>query len=78
MRETLRLGPPASFRATAPWEDTTLKGKYPLAKDSTISCAIYIIHRDTKVWGEDVSTLFQLEYNFIHEYRPRHSAPSAC
>ena len=55
MRETLRLGPPAPLRGAAPWEDTTLKGKYPLAKDSAILCAIYIIHRDPKVWGEDVS-----------------------
>nr|BAL05197.1 cytochrome P450 [Phanerodontia chrysosporium] len=53
MRETLRLGPPAPARGTAPFEDALLKGKYPVAKDGRIYCGIYMVHRDPKVWGED-------------------------
>ena len=57
MREALRLSPPASARGTSPYEDTTLGGgKYAVPKDTTILCSIYNVHRDTKVWGEDVRT----------------------
>lgn len=58
MRESLRLGTPASFREVAPFEDTTLGGgKYAVKKDTTILCALYTTHRDPKVWGEDVCAL---------------------
>ncbi|EKM50238.1 uncharacterized protein PHACADRAFT_153718 [Phanerochaete carnosa HHB-10118-sp] len=53
MRESLRLGPPAPMRGTAPSEDTLLGGKYAVKKDDNIYCGIYMIHRDPKVWGED-------------------------
>ncbi|EKM50262.1 uncharacterized protein PHACADRAFT_213993 [Phanerochaete carnosa HHB-10118-sp] len=54
LREALRLGPPASGRGTAPYEDITLSGgKYAVEKDTLILCSVYNVHRDTKVWGED-------------------------
>ncbi|GJE90389.1 bifunctional P-450/NADPH-P450 reductase [Phanerochaete sordida] len=54
MRESLRLGPPASARGASPYEDTVIGGgKYALEKDVTIVCSVYNVHRDTKVWGED-------------------------
>ena len=59
MRETLRLAPSAPVRAVTPLEDTTLGGgKYAVEKDVSITCGIYMIHRDPKVWGEDVSQVY--------------------
>lgn len=55
MRETLRLAPSAPMRSVASLEDTTLKdGKYAIKKGQTVLMNMYMIHRDTKVWGEDV------------------------
>ena len=56
MRETLRLAPSAPVRSVTPLEDSILGGgKYVVEKDIPITCGIYMIHRDPKVWGEDVS-----------------------
>ncbi|KAH9932779.1 bifunctional P-450/NADPH-P450 reductase [Epithele typhae] len=60
MRESLRLGPPASLRTTSPKEETILGGKYTLGKGATINCNIYAIHRDPAVWGDDAE-LFRPE-----------------
>lgn len=81
MRETLRLAPSAPFRSATPLEDTTLAdGKYAVEADTTIVCGIYMIHRDRKLWGDDVgrlrSILEFLELNCC--VRPSNSAPSAC
>ena len=54
MRESLRLGPPPPLRRVAPTEDTVIGGKYKVEKDVAINCSIYNIHRDPKVWGDDV------------------------
>ncbi|KIP01419.1 hypothetical protein PHLGIDRAFT_32544 [Phlebiopsis gigantea 11061_1 CR5-6] len=54
MRESLRLGPPATIRTTSPYEDTIIGGgKYALEKGVRVMCNIYMVHRDTKVWDED-------------------------
>ncbi|KAJ3555497.1 hypothetical protein NM688_g2547 [Phlebia brevispora] len=53
MRETLRLSPTAPLRAVTPYEDTVLAGKYPVEKDTTVVCGIYMAHRHPKVWGDD-------------------------
>ncbi len=56
MRESLRLGPTASSRTAAPIEDTTLGGgKYFVKAGSSLTIQTYVMHRDPKVWGEDVS-----------------------
>ena len=55
MRETLRLAPSAPMRAVTSLEETTLKnGTYAISKDQTVLMNNFIIHRDPKVWGEDV------------------------
>ncbi|PSR72168.1 hypothetical protein PHLCEN_2v11960 [Hermanssonia centrifuga] len=53
LRETLRLAPTAPLRSITPLEDTIVGGKYAVAKDTTITCEIFMAHRDPKVWGED-------------------------
>ena len=56
MRESLRLGPTASSRTAAPFEDTTLGGgKYFIKAGTSLTIQAYVMHRDPKVWGEDVS-----------------------
>ena len=60
MRESMRLGPPASLRTVTPLEDTIIGGKYKVEKDVAINCNIYATHRDPKVWGEDVGRLKEL------------------
>ena len=43
------------MRAVTSLEETTLKnGTYAIAKDQTVLMNNFIIHRDPKVWGEDV------------------------
>ena len=54
MRETLRLSPTAPNRTVTPLEDTTLKGKFPVKKGDRIFMNSYTMHRDPKVWGDDV------------------------
>ncbi|KAK0195936.1 fatty acid hydroxylase [Armillaria mellea] len=54
MRESLRLGPTASSRTAAPFEDTTLGGgKYFIKAGTSLTIQAYMMHRDPKVWGED-------------------------
>ncbi|CDO72209.1 hypothetical protein BN946_scf184970.g61 [Trametes cinnabarina] len=53
MRETLRLSPTAPARTVAPFEDTVIGGKYPIAKGESIIVNTYSCQRDRKVWGED-------------------------
>ena len=56
MREALRLAPTAPLRNATSLEDTTLAGgKYAVEAGNVITCGIYMIHRDPKVWGDDVN-----------------------
>jgi cytochrome P450/NADPH-cytochrome P450 reductase len=67
LRETLRLAPPAAARVVAPIEDTTLGGgKYSVKAGDNIVCQIYIMHRDTAVWGEDVCLLISQRFIYRH------------
>lgn len=62
MREALRLAPPAPARGITALQDTTLKnGTYAVAKDELILLDVYNCHRDPKLWGEDVSSLYGRE-----------------
>lgn len=54
MRETLRLTPTAPARTVAPFEDTTIGGKYLIHKGESIIVNTYDCQRDKKVWGQDV------------------------
>ncbi len=56
MREALRLAPTAPLRSIAALEDTIIGGEYAVEADATITCGIFMCHRDPNVWGEDVRT----------------------
>lgn len=57
LREALRLRAPASMRTAKPFEDTVIGGgKYFIDKDTTIVINTWDVHRDPKVWGDDVSS----------------------
>ena len=59
MRETLRLAPSGPFRFATPLENTTLAGgKYAVRAGDTIMCGVYQVHRDPKVWGDDVRSIY--------------------
>ena len=55
MREGLRLGTTAPARTVSPAEDTIIGGKYEVKKGDNIIIVTYNVHRDPKVWGEDVN-----------------------
>ena len=54
MREGLRLGPTAPGRTVGAAEDTVIGGKYAVEKGTPVFISTYTMHRDPKVWGEDV------------------------
>ncbi len=54
LSESLRLWPTApafSLRAKA---DTSLAGRYPMARGEAVNVLIPMLHRDTDAWGDDV------------------------
>ena len=80
MRESLRLGPPATIRTTSPYEDTVIGGgKYALEKNVRVMCNVYMVHRDPKVWGEDVRVVrVVLSRSLTQVCRLRSSGLSGC
>jgi cytochrome P450/NADPH-cytochrome P450 reductase len=57
IREAMRLFPPATGRGVVPLEDTTLLGgKYAVKKGDVLRINTLAAQRDSKVFGEDVST----------------------
>jgi len=54
LMETLRIWPTAPAFALKPYEDTLLAGRYALRKWDTVMVLVPMLHRDTKVWGNDV------------------------
>ena len=58
MRESLRLGTTLPARMVEALEDTeVLDGRHTLKKGEVILCGNFIVHRDPKTWGDDVSRL---------------------
>jgi cytochrome P450 len=58
LRETLRLTSPITARGAGPIEDTVLRDGdkvYEVKKGSVIIVSYFSVHRDTAIWGEDVS-----------------------
>jgi cytochrome P450 / NADPH-cytochrome P450 reductase len=54
----MRLFPPATRRTVCPIEDTTLSGgKFAVKAGTPCTPVAIVAHRDTSVWGEDVSIL---------------------
>lgn len=64
LMESLRVWPTASAFTVRPLEDTVLAGKYPLTTDDTVLVLEPMLHRDPKVWGDDVEA-----------FRPERFAP---
>ncbi|MCU1533154.1 MAG: cytochrome, partial [Arthrobacter sp.] len=56
LKETLRLWPTAPAFTVAPFEDTTLGGRYEVSAGQTIMVLIPQLHRDRAAWGEDAGT----------------------
>ena len=54
LKETLRLWPTAPAFALNSLEDTVIGGKYKIKTDDAITVLIPTLHRDTKVWGNNV------------------------
>ncbi|CAI3796964.1 bifunctional cytochrome P450/NADPH--P450 reductase [Pseudarthrobacter sp. MM222] len=53
LKETLRLWPTAPGFNAAPFEDTTLDGRYQVSAGQPILVLIPLLHRDKAAWGED-------------------------
>ncbi|WP_211878993.1 bifunctional cytochrome P450/NADPH--P450 reductase [Pseudarthrobacter albicanus] len=53
LKETLRLWPTAPAFNVAPYEDTTLGGRYEVRAGQPILVLIPQLHRDRSAWGED-------------------------
>ena len=66
LMETLRIWPTAPAFALRPLVDTVIAGKYAVSKRDTLMVLIPMLHRDPKVWGDDVEA-----------FRPERFAPEA-
>jgi cytochrome P450/NADPH-cytochrome P450 reductase len=66
LMETLRIWPTAPAFALRPLADTVVAGKYAVTKRDTLMVLIPMLHRDPKVWGDDVEA-----------FRPERFAPEA-
>ncbi|MBX9943803.1 MAG: cytochrome P450 [Reyranella sp.] len=64
LMESLRIWPTASVFSVSPHKDTVLAGKYPLSTSDTVLVLEPMLHRDPKVWGDDVEA-----------FRPERFAP---
>ncbi len=64
LMESLRVWPTAAVFSVKPLKDTVLAGKYPLTTDDTVMILEPMLHRDPKVWGDDVEA-----------FRPERFAP---
>ena len=53
LKETLRLWPTAPAFNVAPFQDTTLGGRYEVAAGQPIMVLLPRLHRDKAAWGED-------------------------
>lgn len=53
LKETLRLWPTAPGFNVAPFEDTTLGGRYEVPAGQPILVLLPLLHRDKAAWGED-------------------------
>lgn len=72
LNEALRLWPTAPSFSLYAKEDTVIGGKYPIAKNQSVSVLLPKLHRDQAVWGEDAEE-FKPE-RFMHpETIPQHA-----
>jgi cytochrome P450 / NADPH-cytochrome P450 reductase len=64
LNEVLRLWPTARAFTRAPYEDTTLGGRYRVAKGTPLIVLTPMLHRDQVIWGPDAE-----------QYDPGHFSP---
>lgn len=83
LNESLRLWPTAPAFSLYAKEDTVIGGKYPIAKDDTVTVLIPQLHRDKEVWGQDVEDFrperFENESEIPHHaFKPFGNGQRAC
>lgn len=84
LKETLRLWPTAPAFNVAPFEDTVLGGRYPVAADQVVSVAIPALHRDPAVWQDpevfDIDRFLPENERALHPhgYKPFGNGQRAC
>lgn len=69
LMESLRLWPTAPAFALKAREATTLAGKYAVVPDDVLMVLIPMLHRDPKVWGNDVETFLPERFDREAEAR---------
>ncbi|RPK15023.1 bifunctional cytochrome P450/NADPH--P450 reductase [Priestia endophytica] len=83
LNEALRLWPTAPAFSLYAKEDIMLGGKYPIEKNQSVSVLLGNLHRDKRVWGENVEEFrperFQDEKKIPHHaYKPFGNGQRAC
>ncbi|MCM3782736.1 bifunctional cytochrome P450/NADPH--P450 reductase [Neobacillus mesonae] len=83
LNEALRLWPTAPAFSLYAKEDTYIGGKYPMKKGDSVTVLIPKLHRDKRVWGEDVEEFnperFEDPSKVPHDaYKPFGNGQRAC
>jgi cytochrome P450/NADPH-cytochrome P450 reductase len=83
LNEALRLWPTAPAFSLFAKEDTLLGGKYRLKKGERVSVLLPQLHRDARVWGDDVEQFrperFENPHQIPHHaYKPFGNGQRAC
>ena len=84
LKETLRLWPTAPVYSVAPFEDTTIAGKYRVKKNHRINILLTGLHRDAAVWDDperfDIDRFLPSREALIppHAYKPFGAGERAC
>lgn len=83
LNESLRLWPTAPAFSLFAKEDTRIGGNVPITKGDSVTVLIPGLHRDTRVWGDDVETFrperFEDPSKVPHDaYKPFGNGQRAC
>ncbi|MEC0201275.1 cytochrome P450 [Paenibacillus lautus] len=83
LNESLRLWPTAPAFSLYAKEDTAIGGTYPIQKGDSVTVLIPGLHRDSRVWGDDVETFrperFEDPSKVPHDaYKPFGNGQRAC
>ncbi|WP_339273038.1 cytochrome P450 [Paenibacillus sp. FSL W8-0187] len=83
LSESLRLWPTAPAFSLYAKEDTEIGGTYPIKKGDSVTVLIPGLHRDSRVWGDDVETFrperFEDPSKVPHDaYKPFGNGQRAC
>ncbi|GIO28964.1 MULTISPECIES: bifunctional cytochrome P450/NADPH--P450 reductase [Paenibacillus] len=83
LSESLRLWPTAPAFSLYAKEDTWIGGNYPIQKGNSVTVLIPALHRDARVWGDDVEAFrperFEDPSKVPHDaYKPFGNGQRAC